>query len=72
MVCSTKVKAIVFVEISQGFRTKISAGVFLGMRILTAFTHVSDFRVLGQVTHLLGDILALLLCGILAGCDDLL
>ena len=42
------------------------------MSILTAFADVTDFRVQGRVTHLLGDILALLLCGTLAGCDDLL
>src|SRR4028119_337825 len=42
------------------------------MRIMTAFADVTAFRVRGRVTHPLGDILALLLCGTLAGCDDLL
>ena len=37
------------------------------MRIQPAFADVADIRVQGRVTHLLGDILALLLCGTRAG-----
>ncbi len=40
------------------------------MQILTYFTKVRDFRVLGRCQHQLGDILGLILCGTLADCDD--
>ena len=36
-----------------------------------SFAHLTDPRVQGRCLHQLVDILALLLCGTLAGCDDL-
>lgn len=42
------------------------------MDYFASFTHLTDPRVQGRCLHQLVDILALLLCGTLAGCDDLL
>lgn len=41
------------------------------MGIFDSFLTVADFRVQGRCLHQLVDVLALLLCGTLAGCDDL-
>lgn len=41
------------------------------MGIFDCFLTVADFRVKGRCLHQLVDVLALLLCGTLAGCDDL-
>lgn len=40
------------------------------MEINKYFREVSDFRVMGRCLHQLGDILGLVLCGIIADCDD--
>jgi len=42
----------------------------LGMEIGIYFREVEDFRVQGRCLHRLNDILGLVLCGILADCDD--
>jgi len=42
------------------------------MHLFAPFTHLTDPRVQGRCLHKLVDMLALLLCGTLAGCDDLL
>jgi len=36
------------------------------------FSEIQDFRVQGRCLHLLSDILGLILCGVLADCDDFL
>ena len=41
------------------------------MGIFDSFLTVADFRVKGRCLHQWVDVLALLLCGTLAGCDDL-
>ena len=41
------------------------------MNYFASFSHLTDPRVQGRCLHQLVDILALLLCGTLAGCDDL-
>jgi len=40
------------------------------MNLPSYFKEVRDFRVQGRCLHLLGDILGLVLCGILCDCDD--
>lgn len=40
------------------------------MEISTYFSKVKDFRVIGRCSHLLGDILGLVIVGVLADCDD--
>jgi hypothetical protein len=40
------------------------------MEVTKYFSEVADFRVLGRCLHQMGDILGLVLCGILADCDD--
>lgn len=40
------------------------------MQIPRYFSKVQDFRVQGRCHHQLGDILGLILCGMLADCDD--
>ena len=42
------------------------------MDYFASFTHLTDPRVPGRCLHQLVDLLGLLLCGSLAGCDDLL
>ena len=42
-----------------------------GMGIFDPFLTVADFRVQGRCLHQLVNVLALLLCGTLSGCDDL-
>ncbi|WP_226164063.1 transposase family protein [Hymenobacter terricola] len=42
------------------------------MDFSTSFAHLTAPRVQGRCLQQLADILALLLCGTLAGCDDLL
>jgi predicted transposase YbfD/YdcC len=42
------------------------------MSVFASLAQVPDYRVQGRCLHPLVDILALLLCGTLAGCDDLL
>lgn len=41
------------------------------MDLFAPFSHLTDPRVQGRCLHKLVDMLALLLCGTLAGCDDL-
>ncbi|MEJ7662788.1 MAG: transposase family protein [Hymenobacter sp.] len=41
------------------------------MDFFASFAQLTDPRVQGRCLHTLVDILALLLCGTLAGCDDL-
>lgn len=40
------------------------------MDISSYFSEISDFRVIGRCSHLLSDILGLVLVGIVVDCDD--
>ena len=40
------------------------------MNIPSYFSQISDFRIKGRCLHSLGDVLGLILCGVLADCDD--